>query len=127
METVPRGIPRYPSTKTGVVYTAAVDESTGITQVLQVPAGRQVLVLEGMDVNVIGTGAQTPSPTFQVLVSFDATANPQYILFSGQVNPNSGFYFGWRGAIELGNSSVLFFNPVAENWHIVVWGYITPL
>lgn len=126
MEPIPREIPRYPGPKTAAVFTAQVTESQGKVQIGEILPGQGVFVLQGIDCNVVATGSQVPSPTFQVLVSFDATANPQFIVFSGQINPNTGFYFAWRGELVMGNSSVIFFDAVAETWDVIAWGYLTP-
>jgi hypothetical protein len=125
MEVMPRGVPRYPAPKRGFVLGAALPPNLSPVQIAQIGLNTGTLVLEGIDANPASVGPQSPAPTFQLMVSFDATDNPLYIIFSGQVSPTTGLYFPWRGELEIGENSTIHFWAQEESWHVVLWGYQT--
>lgn len=47
------------------------------------------------------------------------------VFFGGQVSPNTGLYFGYRGLVQWHNANELILNVIAGTWSAYVTGFFT--
>lgn len=104
-------------------------EETALTGPVSIGGGPLTTTLfdywiESIDVYAVVSGLSNEE--FQI--GFTPTTPPgapSQVFFGGQISPNTGLYFPWRGLIQWHASFSLTLNNLTGNWSVYAAGFFT--
>lgn len=120
---IPRAIPRFPGPK--LPWSAwATSTTLGPAVVFGLPTSSSPgdYWLERVDAIQLASGAS--GTTFSMWTNVTQVGGaPDKYFFAGQVSPNTGIYFPWRGLLRIDGD--VYFNNAGGNWGLTMSGFLT--
>lgn len=123
--TVERAIPRFPGPKFYWHFWASI-QSLGLNQIAPGPLATTPFDYYVTEIDVYAQASSTQTESFQV--GFQPTIQPitgLQTFFGGQISPNTGLYFPWRGLLQWLVSEDLDMLNANGEWTIYVSGFLT--